>query len=78
METTTRILNEKSQESSSHFKKHFYKYLAVNAFLWCIWYVGIDQFSSLSEFKLKSVWPIYPTLGWGFGLAMKYINSKNK
>jgi hypothetical protein len=47
------------------FKRHLYTYLVVNSFLWLIWlYRGSGH-----------IWPIYPTLGWGLGLAFGYADA---
>ena len=43
------------------FRVHLVAYLLVNAVLWVLWVVvgGADGHP----------WPIWPTLGWGIGLA---------
>jgi hypothetical protein len=45
------------------FRVHLASFVSVNAFLWCIWLVS-GVFSG-AWFP----WPIFPTLGWGIGLA---------
>lgn len=48
------------------FKKHFAVYVIVNAFLWAIWF-----FTDRSGYP----WPVWPTLGWGLGLAFNYVQA---
>jgi len=48
------------------FKSHLATYVIVNLFLWGIWFFtgrGGD----------KAPWPVWPTLGWGIGLAFHYL-----
>lgn len=50
------------------FKSHFFVYLAVNAFLWALWY-----FTGRHVAHSYSVpWPLWTTLGWGLGLLMHF------
>ena len=46
------------------FKKHFATYVLVNSFLWAVWY-----FTNRTGYP----WPIWPTFGWGLGLALHYV-----
>jgi 2TM domain len=46
------------------FKMHFAIYVLVNAFLWSVWY-----FTDRSGYP----WPIWPTFGWGLGVALNYV-----
>jgi hypothetical protein len=49
------------------FQKHLIAYLIVNGFLWALWWMGKgDQ---------GDVWPIWPSLGWGIGLAFNYFDA---
>jgi len=48
------------------FKKHFAVYVITNAFLWAIWF-----FTNRNGYP----WPIWPTLGWGLGVAINYANA---
>lgn len=54
------------------FKRHLASYLIVNGFLWAIWYFtqGYADFAG-NEFP----WPIWPSLGWGIGLAFSYYGA---
>jgi hypothetical protein len=51
------------------FKTSFFTYIIVNAFLWALWWIGSrdEGYDSIWE-----VWPIWPTLGWGIGIAFQY------
>lgn len=54
------------------FKKNFFAYIIVNAFLWAIWWFtnGKNGFSG-------TPWPVWVMLGWGIGLAFQYFNAYN-
>jgi hypothetical protein len=49
------------------FKAAASSYVVVNLFL-----VGVWFFSSGPD---SYFWPIWPILGWGFGVAMSYVNA---
>jgi hypothetical protein len=55
------------------FKKHLYTYIIINGFLWAIWYV--TRGSQQEELSLVTAWPIWPTLGWGIGVAFNYVDA---
>ena len=46
------------------FKAHAFVYVVVNVFVWAIW--TVIGLSSGSWWP----WPVFVTLGWGFGLVM--------
>lgn len=48
---------EEGKEQS--FRSHLNSYISVIAFLWVIWFVT----------GARHMWPIYPMMGWGIGLA---------
>ncbi len=50
----------------AQFKRHLMSYLIVNGFLWAIW------FSTKPDGGFSSIWPIWPTLGWGLGLFINH------
>jgi hypothetical protein len=55
------------------FKIHLYTYLIINGLFWIFW--------AFTTPKLTFAWPLFPTLGWGIGLAFHYFeayHSKNK
>ncbi|GAA4317884.1 2TM domain-containing protein [Flaviaesturariibacter amylovorans] len=44
-------------------------YLIVNAFLWILWALtSRNNYSGIP-------WPVWPTLGWGIGLAFQYFGA---
>ena len=51
------------------FRRHLFTYLAVNSFLWILW--AIRSGNSYSGIP----WPVWPTLGWGLGLAINYADA---
>ena len=59
----------KEAEERIQFKQHFRTYVVINILIWIFWYFtrGVDG-------NYDGFWPIYPTLGWGFGLFMHYLN----
>ena len=48
------------------FKRDLLSYILVNSFLWCIYLVTNSGHSSFP-------WPLWVMLGWGVGLAFKYV-----
>jgi len=52
------------------FKKSLVTYLIVNTFLWILWAIG-DKDNTYSILP----WPIWSTIGWGFGIAFQYANA---
>lgn len=57
----------KIAKKRASFQKHLITYLIVNGFLWALWWVGRDD--------NEHVWPIWPALGWGIGLAFNYFDA---
>jgi hypothetical protein len=55
------------------FKKSAFTYVVVNIFLWIVWAVTTrgGNYGTIP-------WPIWPTLGWGVGLAFQYFDAYNK
>lgn len=56
------------------FKKSISVYIIVNIFLWALWYFT----SNNAEYTINSKnipWPIFPTLGWGIGMAFQYVDA---
>ncbi len=49
------------------FKWSVLSYVLVNSMLVVIWYVssGVNSY----------FWPVWPMLGWGFGIAMQYFEA---
>ena len=54
------------------FKKHLYTYIIINGFLWALWYISKD---GQEDANWISAWPIWPTLGWGIGVAFDYVGA---
>lgn len=53
----------------SKFKGSVFTYIAINILLWAIWF-----FTDRNNMNNNLIpWPAWATLGWGFGLMMKYI-----
>ena len=48
------------------FRKHLFTYIAVNGFLWILWFFRGEGMHP---------WPLYPMLGWGIGLAFNYYDA---
>lgn len=53
------------------FRRHLYIYLAVNLLLWLIWFIPQMFLTTPMTFP----WPIYPTFGWGIGLAFQAVST---
>jgi hypothetical protein len=49
------------------FKNHLMTYVVVNAMFWIVWY-----FTGKEADEGGLPWPIFPALGWGFGLFMHF------
>ncbi len=45
------------------FRTHFVVYVVVNVFLWVLW-------ALTDSTKTGVPWPVWPTLGWGLGVAI--------
>lgn len=71
------VLWEIAQKRAS-LKKHLVAYLIVNTFLWAIWFLSSSHHR---EFDITNIrwrhfpWPLWPTLGWGIGLAFHYADA---
>lgn len=51
------------------FKYHLIIYFVVTGFLWAIWlFTGAPSNNGRP-------WPIWPSLGWGLGLAFHYMGA---
>lgn len=50
------------------FKRDLVTYLAVNAFLWCLWLLSDDYDSRIP-------WPVWPTAGWGLAMVIQYFEA---
>lgn len=52
------------------FKNHLITYVCLNVFFWVIWCVTDGQ-----EEKKGLPWPLFSSLGWGFGLFMHFAGT---
>lgn len=73
------ILWEIAQKRAS-FKSHVVSYLIVNVFLWGIWFFssGHHHWDMVDLDVIDGgnfPWPIWPTLGWGIGLAFHFAGA---
>ena len=55
------------------FKRHLTTYLIINLFFWAIWWFTQGRFTGIHHFA--GVWPIWPMLGWGLGIAFQYFDA---
>jgi len=51
------------------FKRHLITYILINGFLWFMWWWGAGSDNG------GIPWPIFPTAGWGLGLAFNYFDA---
>jgi hypothetical protein len=49
------------------FRRQLAVYIIVNTFLWLIW-----AFSERPFYHSGVPWPVWPTLGWGIGIAFSW------
>ena len=63
MPLTEQELREEAKKRIG-FKSHLSSYIIVNLFLWGLWY-----FTGSAAY----IWPLWPTLGWGVGLAFHFV-----
>jgi hypothetical protein len=52
------------------FRRHFTTYVLVNILLWAIWFLSEGR-----TYGHGFPWPIWPTLGWGIGIASHYASA---
>jgi 2TM domain len=55
------------------FKTSFSVYVIVNVFLWALWFFTNDN--NYGNHGMRFPWPIWPTLGWGVGIAFQYFGA---
>jgi hypothetical protein len=76
MDSLEQKLREEA-EARVAFKRHFKIYVIITLLIWAIWYLFRARFGYYDGY-----WPIYSTLGWGFGVFMHYSgvygNSESK
>ena len=67
MKTEEQKLLEEA-EARVGFKRHLRVYVAINILIWAFWFITRARFGYYDGY-----WPIYSTLGWGFGLLSHYF-----
>jgi hypothetical protein len=55
------------------FKKSLTFYILINLFLWAIWWITQGRFYGINNWS--AVWPVWPTLAWGLGIAFQYFDA---
>lgn len=50
------------------FKRQITSFFLVNSFLVAIWYITSGRYGGY-------FWPVWPIIGWGFGVALSYLNA---
>lgn len=73
-----KLSDEKLYEEAQarvNFKRHLVFYLIINGLIWAIWY-----FLRARNGYYDGFWPVWSTLGWGFGVLSHYfgVYSKNQ
>jgi hypothetical protein len=56
------------------FKVHFITYIIVNGFFWALWLFGGQRYGNGFEAR-HYMWPVWPMLGWGVGLAFHFAGA---
>ena len=70
------LINDKNErlykeaEARVNFKKHARTYIVINILIWGFWYLTRARHGHYDGY-----WPIYSTLGWGFGLLSHYMSA---
>lgn len=54
------------------FKVHLLIYLAINTFLWVLWYLTEGRVFGIGNYV---PWPAWPTLSWGVALFFHFLNA---
>jgi hypothetical protein len=60
-------------QKRAKFRRSFYTYLVIIAFLWGIWWFSTGRTTGFTGYP----WPVWVMLGWGIGLAFQYFNAYN-
>ncbi len=55
----------------ANFRRSFFVYVVINAFLWGVWWFTIGRNSGVRGYP----WPIWVMLGWGIGIAFQYFDA---
>ncbi|MBL7729707.1 MAG: 2TM domain-containing protein [Chitinophagaceae bacterium] len=57
-------------ERRTGFKREFVTYVVINAFLWILWLL-----TGAAKYKTGIPWPVWPTLGWGIAIVIRYFEA---
>ncbi|MEP7142952.1 MAG: 2TM domain-containing protein [Ferruginibacter sp.] len=57
-------------QKRANFKKHAVSYTIINIFLWALWYFTGYHSTTVDGYFIP--WPVWTTIGWGFGLAYQF------
>ncbi|WP_426490422.1 2TM domain-containing protein [Hymenobacter sp. 102] len=60
-------------KARAKFKSHLITYVLVNLLLWAIW-AFTDGYSRRHGYN-SLPWPVFPTVFWGFGLAIQGLTT---
>lgn len=52
------------------FRRHLFSYIIINGFIWALWF-----FTGREEEGNGFPWPVWPTAGWGIGLAFNFYDT---
>lgn len=69
-DTNDEVLWRKARKRAD-FRKNLYSYIAVNTFLWFVWWFTTGINTGFTGYP----WPVWVMLGWGIGLAMQFYNA---
>jgi len=62
-------------QAKKGFFTHLAVYLAVNIFLWMIWLINTGgALWGTGGMRSWTMWPIFPTVGWGIGLIIHFLS----
>ena len=75
METEKDRLLWKEAKKRVGFKNHLLTYIIVNLFLWILWYFTDWKHAEEGENRSGIPWPIFCTIGWGFGLFWHFMGT---
>jgi hypothetical protein len=70
METEKDKLLWKEAKKRVGFRNHLVTYIVVNIFFWAMWY-----FTDGRSDHYGLPWPVFCTLGWGFGLLWHFAGA---
>ena len=57
----------KEAQERIQFKQHLKTYIVINILIWGFWF-----FTRAIKGDYDGYWPVYATLGWGFGVLSHY------